>query len=72
MRTGAGPVAHAAVDLLLQLLLYCRRSPLIDSCAHLMALLDGPTALAAIGRAALERGAQLCSSECSLPVKLLP
>lgn len=57
MQTGADPRAYAAVDLLLELLRHCERSHLIDDCSQLLAPLDAPKLLAAIGRAALEQGA---------------
>ncbi len=53
MQTGADPRAYAAVDLLLELLGHCGRSYLVDDCSRLLAPLNGPKLLAAIGKAAL-------------------
>ena len=56
MQPGAGPLAHAAVDVLLQLLQYCQRGRLTQDIAPLLADMDGPVLLAAICRTALEQG----------------
>ena len=63
MQMGADPRAYAAVDLLLELLRHCGRSHLVDDCSQLLASLDGPKRLAAIGRAALEQGPLLASAQ---------
>ena len=57
MQTGADPRAYAAVDLLLELLRHWGRSDRIDDCSRLLAPLNGPKLLAAIGKAALGKGA---------------
>jgi len=57
MLPGAGPLAHAAVDVLLQLLHFCRRSSLIGDDAPCLRRLNGPKLLAKVGYDAIEQGA---------------
>ena len=62
-RDGPGPLAFAAVDVLLQLLLYHQRMQAIGKhcpvgAALLLTLLNGPSLLADIGKTALKQGAQ--------------
>lgn len=57
MRAGAGPLASAAVDVLLHLLQYCRLSHLVSDDAPCESLDGGLKLLAAVGRAAIDQGA---------------
>jgi len=57
MRAGAGPLAHASVDVMLQLLQFGHRTRRFDDDMPLLTRSDGFKLMAEVARAALQHGA---------------